>query len=139
MRKLCLAGLLLSLLVSVSAPKSGALERQPNADYRARREALAKKVPGVIVLFSAIESDGPNDLYGFRQEDNFYYLSGITEPGIALLISPATPAKGTAPARPYTEVLFLPARNMVQEKWTGPKLGPENSEAPKITDRKSVV
>jgi len=30
-----------------------------------------------------MESEGPNDLYGFRQEDNFYYLSGLTEPGSA--------------------------------------------------------
>ena len=37
------------------------------------------------------------------------------------------------PRAPYTEILFLPPRNLTQEKWTGPKLGPENPEAPKIT------
>ena len=45
-----------------------ALDRQPNADYHARREALAKKVGGVVVLFAPMESEGPNDLYGFRLE-----------------------------------------------------------------------
>jgi len=127
------AVLVASLLLLVASAPSGALDRQPNSDYHARREALAKKVGGVVVLFAPMEAEGPNDLYGFRQEDNFYYLSGLTEPGVALLIAPAAEAKADAPARSYTEILFLPPRNLKQERWTGPKLGPENSDAPKIT------
>jgi len=88
-------------------------------------------VGGVVVLFAPMESEGPNDLYGFRQEDNFYYLSGLTEPGAALLIAPIVEAD--ASSHSYTEILFLAPRNLIQEKWTGPKLGPENPEAPKIT------
>jgi Xaa-Pro aminopeptidase len=110
-----------------------AFDRQPGSDYRARREALARKVGGVLVLFAATENDGPNDLYGFRQDDNFFYLSGLSEPGAALLIASAAEAKGDTPARAYSEILFLPPRNLTQEKWTGPKLGAENPEAPKIT------
>jgi Xaa-Pro aminopeptidase len=110
-----------------------AIERQPNSDYHARREALAKKANGVVVLFAATENEGPNDLYGFRQDDNFYYLSGMSEPGTALLIASASDAQENAPAHPYSEILFLPPRNLTQEKWTGPKLGAENPEAPKIT------
>ena len=121
----------LFFLATVSA--TFGIERQPNADYHARREALAKKAGGVVVLFAATENDGPNDLYGFRQDDNFYYLSGMSEPGSALLIAPAAEAKGDTPARAYTEILYLPPRNLTQEKWTGPKLGAENPEAPKIT------
>ena len=74
-----LAGLFL-----LAAASSFALERQPNSDYHARREVLAKKVNGVVVLFAGIEN--PVDVYGFRQDDNFYYLSGLSEPGSALLI-----------------------------------------------------
>ncbi len=128
-----LAGFLISFFLLVSSDSSLALERQPNSDYHARREALAKKIGGVVILFAPMESEGPNDLYGFRQEDNFYYLSGLTEPGAALLIAAAAEAKGNTAARSYTEILFLPPRNLIQEKWTGPKLGPENPEAPKIT------
>jgi Xaa-Pro aminopeptidase len=112
---------------------SFALERQPNSDYHARREALAKKAAGVVVLFAATENDGPNDLYGFRQDDTFFYLSGLSEPGAALLIASAAESTADIAARSYTEILFLPPRNSTQEKWTGPKLGPENPEAPKIT------
>ncbi|HEY6766226.1 MAG TPA: Xaa-Pro peptidase family protein [Candidatus Sulfotelmatobacter sp.] len=118
---------------SFFAANGAALERQPSADYHARREALAKKAAGVVVLFAGVESEGPNDIYGFRQDDNYYYLSGLAEPGSALLIAPAAEAKGDIPARTYTEILFLPPRNLTQEKWTGPKLGPENPDAPRIT------
>jgi Xaa-Pro aminopeptidase len=123
------------LVMMVLALPSNALERQPNADYHARREALAKKAGGVVVLFAPLE--GGDDVYEFRQENNFYYLSGQTEPGVALLLAPATEAKTEAkndsPARPYTEILFLPPHNLRLERYTGPKLGAENPDAPKIT------
>ena len=108
-----------------------ALDRQPNADYHARREALAKKAGGVVVLFAPLEAG--DAVYGFRQDDNFYYLSGIAEPGGALLIAPSVEAKDNIPARPYTEILFLRPHNLRLEKYTGPKLGAENPDAPKIT------
>src|SRR5438445_2448727 len=111
-----------------------ALDRQPNADYRARRKALAGKTNGgAVLLFAPNEAEGPNAIYGYRPDSNFFYLSGWVEPGGAVLISPASEAKGTEAARPYTEILFLPAPNYVQEKWTGPKLGPENPQASNIT------
>jgi len=126
-----LATVVVGLLFIAAGQSSLALERQPNSDYHARREALAKKVNGVVVLFAGIEN--PADVYGFRQDDNFYYLSGLTEPGSALLIASATEAKGDTPARAYTEILFLPPRNPMQEKFTGAKLGAENPEASQIT------
>jgi len=85
------------------------------------------------VLFAATEAEGPNDFYGFRQDNNFFYLTGWAEPGAAVVIAPAVEAKGDAPARPYAEVLFLPAHNLTQERWTGPKLGPEDPQAAAIT------
>jgi Xaa-Pro aminopeptidase len=119
----------LIVLVLLSATLATAMERQPNADYRVRRQALAAKTNGgTVILFAPTEAEGPNALYGFRQEDNFYYLTGWAEPGAALVISPAVETKGDAPARPYVEILFLPARNMTQERWTGPKLGPDDAE-----------
>ena len=106
------------------------LERQSNADYHARRVALSKLAGpnGVFLVYAGMENDGPNAIFGFRQDENFYYLTGITEPGGAVLIVPETPAENGKPARPYTEVLFLPARNMTQEKWTGVKPGPNDPD-----------
>ena len=37
-----------------------ALDRQPNADYHARRVALAKKAAGVVVLFAPLEAGTPS-------------------------------------------------------------------------------
>src|SRR3979409_2404707 len=133
MRKLLSFFWFVPLLVTLSVARADALERQPNSDYHARREALAKKAAGMVVLFAPMENEGPNNIYGFRQEDNFFYLSGLTEPGSALLIASSVEAKGDTAARAYSEILFLPARHLIQEKGTGPKLGPENPEAAKIT------
>jgi len=116
-------------LLGLSA--GNALERQPGSDYHARREALARKAGGVVLLFAPLE--GGDSVYGFRQEDNFYYLSGITIPGAALLVAPAADARSDSPARAYTETLFLPPRNIRTEKYTGEKLGADNPDAPKIT------
>lgn len=120
MRKMWLCLLLLVQFAS-------ALDRQPNSDYRLRRQSLAAKTQGgAVLLFASNEAEGPNDLYGYRADDNFFYLSGWTEPGAALLI-----VSGADHA--YTEILFLPNHNPSQEKWTGPKLGAESPEAGQIT------
>jgi len=131
---------LLPILLLVIA--ASCLDRQPNADYRARRVALSRRTNGgVVVLFAAVEPEGPNAVYGFRQDNNFYYLTGLTQPGAALLIAPEVASEGGKLLRPYTEILFLPGHDYSQEKWTGPKLGPDDSEAPKITgfDRVEIL
>ncbi|HVZ17016.1 MAG TPA: M24 family metallopeptidase, partial [Terriglobales bacterium] len=42
-------------------------------------------------------------------------------------------------ARPYTEVLFLPANNTREEKWTGPKLGPDTPGVSQTTGFERVL
>ncbi len=127
MRKILITFLLLAATAS-------ALERQPNTDYRARRVALSKLTNGgVVVLFAREEPKGPDAIWAFHQDDNFYYLTGWTEPGPALLIAPEIPKSGQDRGRPYTEILFLPKRNPSQEKWTGAKLGPDDPDAGRIT------
>jgi Xaa-Pro aminopeptidase len=109
---------------------ASALDRQPGRDYHARREALAKKAGGVVVYFAPQE---PLDsVYEFRQENDFYYLSGVTVPGAALLVAPAAEAQGESPARAYTEILFLPPHNVRLEKYTGPQLGADTPDASKL-------
>jgi len=115
---------ILCFLLLIATVSAGALDRQSNSDYHARRVALAKAMDGgSLVLFAPVEPEGQNDLYGFRQDDNFFYLTGWTEPGAAVLIN----------SNPYAEILFLPEHNLTQEKWTGPKLGPEDPNAPQVT------
>ena len=122
----CLFAVIIALAVMANA-----LEKQSAADYHARREALAKKAGGLVVLLAPLEP--PDSVYEFRQENNFYYLSGSTVPGAALLIAPAVEAQAENPARAYTEILFLPPRNVRLEKFTGPKLGADTPDAAKVT------
>lgn len=130
MRKALLPGCLLLLWFGL-ALSAFALERQSGADYHARREALAEKAGGLIVYFAPLE---PMDsVYEFRQENNFYYLSGVTIAGAALLVSPARAVQGDVPAHAYTEILFLPPRNLRLEKYTGPQLGADTPEVTRIT------
>src|SRR5215475_7541966 len=126
----CLVFFVSALLISSAV----GLDRQANGDYHVRREALVKKTDGgAVLLFAPMEAEGPNAVYGFRQDDTFYYLSGWVEPGAALLIVPAAEASGDTKARPYTEILFLAANNKVEEKWTGPKLSATDPQAAKVT------
>jgi len=129
-KRTCVLGILVILaLGSVSQ----ALERQAASDYHARREKLGAKLDGgVALVFAPAEAEGPNDVYGYRPDNNFYYLTGCPEPWAALLVAGAAEAKGDAAARKYTEILFLPKRNYSQERWTGPKLGPDDPKAAEL-------
>lgn len=112
----------LLFLSSLALPLHAA-DRQPNGDYRARRERLAAKLErGVLVLFANTAEDDR-----FRQNNEFFYLTGWNEPGAGLIVAPATATS------PYTEILFLPAQNVTMERWTGPKLTAANSDAARIT------
>src|SRR6516165_6963022 len=115
-------------------------DRQSNADYRARRVALSQKLNGgVAVLFAGTEAEGPSATYGFRQDNNFYYLTGSSEPGAAVVIAAQVTGHDSTPGRQYSEILFLPVHNSTQEKWTGPKLGADNPQAPAITGLERVA
>ena len=124
--------LLAASLILLFCRSAIALERQPASDYHTRREKLAAKLNGGVALLFAPPESG-DEIYGYRPDNNFYYLTGWPEPGAAILIAGAQEAKDYTPARPYTEILFLPSRNYSQEKWMGPKLGPENPDAAKLT------
>ena len=114
-------------VVLTTAAASSALEKQPASVYHARRLALAGKLQGgVAVLFAGEQS--LVDFMAYRQDSDFYYLTGWSEPGAALLLvaepdsaPPLAETNGYTP-RKYTEILFLPTRNLRQEKYTGEKL-----------------
>jgi Xaa-Pro aminopeptidase len=81
----------------------------------------AKLNGGVAVLFAGEEP--LLDFMPYRQDSDFYYLTGWTEPGAALVVVGETQQSAGAPvARAYREILFLPTRNLRMEKYTGEKL-----------------
>ena len=115
----CCSFALSLLIVAPSLAPLHALEKQPPGAYHGRRVALAARLQtGVAVLFAAEEPQ--LDFMPYRQDSDFYYLTGWTEPGAALLIEADAPHAATP--RSYREILFLPARNLRMEKYTGVKM-----------------
>jgi Xaa-Pro aminopeptidase len=129
-------------VVAVLATPAAAIQAQvgspagpvPVAQLRARRSALMAKLGnGVAVIPSArvrsIESDYPQDS-DYRENNDFFYLTGLETPGASLVLVARKDARNQA-------ILYLPARDTVAEKWTGPKLGPE-PEATRLTGIEDV-
>ena len=98
--------------------------RQPNAEYQARRAQLRAKVDGPVVIFGYTGHEDASEVAIFFQEPYFYYLSGHDEPGAALVLLPEGP-NAKASDGPH-EILYLPPRDPSQEKWEGPKMGPDD-------------
>jgi Xaa-Pro aminopeptidase len=97
---------------------------QAPAEYQARRTKLRSQLDGPVVLFGYTSHQDSSEFAVFFQEPNFYYLTGDPEPDAAVLLLPdAAPSKGAA--QPH-EILYLPARNLQEEKWEGPKMGPDD-------------
>lgn len=111
-------------LVLLLAALSPAIEREPLTAYRQRRQALAARhADGVVLLFAYSEQEGQFTRSPFRQENNFYYLSGWNEPGSVMCLL------GNGKAGPYREFLFVPGRDPSHEAWTGARLGPDDPRA----------
>jgi Xaa-Pro aminopeptidase len=120
----------LLLLLGISSTTLFALERQPNAIYQARRQAMAHELHGgVALLFGNYEP--AMEYQDYRQDEDFYYLTGWNEPGAALIVADAVPPHAGKPALPYREVLLLPERNLRDELYTGVKL---DAASPHVTD-----
>ena len=103
-----------------------ALDSVPKAEYRQRRVKLAAELHGGSALIVAAH-EPPMEFQDYRQDEDFYYLTGSNEPGGALLVIDAGPATTTrlgtvVPAHAYREILFLPMRNAILEKYTGAKM-----------------
>ncbi len=117
--------ILLLLVFSSVAHLAQARFRQPSAEYQARRVDLRTKLDGPLLIFGYTGHEDASEVAVFFQEPYFYYLSGFDEPGAALLIIPAA-VGGKTVENPH-EILYLPPRDPAQEKWEGPKMGPDDA------------
>jgi len=87
-------------------------------EYKARRERLAKKLSknSVAVVFSGEFKTRSNDTeYPFRQNSNFYYLSGFTEDNAALLF--------VKRKKKVQTILFVEKKDEKKELWSGKRVG----------------
>jgi Xaa-Pro aminopeptidase len=110
---------------------------QPPAEYQARRTKLRAQLDSPVVVFGYTSREDSSEFAVFFQEPNFYYLTGDPEPDAALLLLPEG-AQASDTNAPH-EILYLPPRNPKQEKWEGPKMGPEDPGITQKTGFESVA
>jgi Xaa-Pro aminopeptidase len=125
--------------VAVLAGGAG-LEKQPASEYHARRTALASKLNGgAALIFSADEPE--MNYLSWRQDEDFYYLTGWNEPAAALLVEAAVEAPKEKPEdaesqpaspEPYREILFVRARNPRLEVYKGPGIYANSPDAARL-------
>ena len=89
------------------------------AEHRQRQQQFLEKLgTGVAVFCSAPRAIMHNDVdYNFRQESNFYYLTGFNEPDAVAVFAPNHPE--------HRYILFVQPKDLSQEIWTGARLGVE--------------
>ena len=122
--------LLPALFLAFSVLPALAWEREPISVFHERRERLVRDTggDGVVVLFGYREADLAASVATFHQNENFYYLTGWNEPGAMMLLVPKARKPG-ATIELEKEIIFIPARNFREERWTGPKLAPDDADA----------
>ena len=98
--------------------------RLPNAFFNGNRERLLQQLknmgPGTLAIIKSMPEQSRNGdgNHAYRQDSDFYYLTGVEEPGAVALLS-------TDSDKPFT-LLVLP-RDPKREAWNGPRLGIEGA------------
>jgi Xaa-Pro aminopeptidase len=111
------------------APAAQAWDKGNLSDYHDRRARLMHETgDGVVVVFGYSDDEIAISTTTFRQNEMFYYLTGWNEPDAILFLVPKSP-KGPGRGEIEKEILYVPARDLGQEKWTGPKFGPDDANA----------
>jgi Xaa-Pro aminopeptidase len=93
------------------------------AEYQQRRQQLIEKIgTGVGVFRSAPAAVMHNDVeYNFRQDSDFFYLTGFDEPEAVAVLAPNHPE--------HKFVLFLRPKDPEKETWSGRRVGVEDAKA----------
>ncbi len=90
--------------------------------HQERREALLAQLPEktAVVLVGGKELRRNNDVhFPFRQQTNFYYLTGFEEPNAVAILQ-------NTPGQPRL-TMFVPPKDPAAETWTGRRAGPEGA------------
>jgi Xaa-Pro aminopeptidase len=102
-------------LWQIAPPPPTVVESERLSELRARRATVMNRMgnDSMMVLFSAEPRVYTNDVdYHYRQENNLYYLTGIKQASVVLVLIPETKGAGK-------EILFVPERNPALETWNG--------------------
>ena len=90
-----------------------------NAIYKSRRINLSEKLPKNSVLLipgANTQYRNADSAYAFRQDSNFYYLSGFCEPDSLMAIINNDDG--------INSIIFVPPKDKLKEIWDGHRAGP---------------
>src|ERR1035441_2896076 len=99
--------------------------KMPLDEFRTRRANLRESLDGVVLL--AARTEAGDEVFRVDQEPNFYYLTGLTDPGARLLVTPSR------------EILFLPHHNERLEHNVGKRSSAEDSDVHALTGFEEVL
>lgn len=112
----------MATLQAGAQPVSNARLRVPASEFARRRRRLMDMMEAnsIAIIPSAREVLRSRDTeYPFRQDSDFYYLSGFAEADSVLVL---------VPGREHAEyVIFCRERDPAQELWNGRRAGPEGA------------
>ena len=92
MRNRSLVFLVVGFLLFVS---SGSARAQSPEEFQKRRQAIRDAMdPDSVTILRSAQPDGEG---AFRQENNLYYLTGINQPGTALILYASRRGGGATP------------------------------------------
>ncbi len=97
--------------------------------HKGRREQLAKKLKSksIAVFFASDERLRSNDTYfQYKSDNNLTYLTGMTEPGSALVLVPDG-IQFSSDSKTCFSILFVPKRDYRYEVYNGRRLGVEGA------------
>jgi len=99
--------LMFALLLGTMAESAAAVSPET---YRERRQRVLDTLDGGVALLYGAEGEEP-----LIQESTFFYLTGVSDPGAALLLMPGE--------KRFQEILYLEPRNPEVEDWDGRRPG----------------
>ena len=121
----CVSPWAAAALDNASASEAWAPLTPDPAAFKARRERFMAQLPprSVAILRSAPMRVMTHDVeYLYRQDNDFYYLTGILEDDVTAVLRPDAPD-----GKKY--VLFLRPRDLKREAWAGVRVGPDEAVA----------
>jgi Xaa-Pro aminopeptidase len=92
------------------------------SEYAKRRKSLMQRVgaKGIVILYAAPEIlRNADTLFPYRQNSDFYYLTGFNEPDAVMVLAPKRKAG--------EYILFNRVRDRDREVWDGPRAGQEGA------------
>ena len=98
----------------VAGPPPESWQRDRVTDLASRRKAAMEQLgnKAILILYAAEPRNYAGDVdWPYRQENDFFYLTGITQEGSTLVLIPG--------ADRIREILFMPPSNPAKETWTG--------------------